>query len=322
MSNREQYIIIGATSVDSSSPEMLVPVSGAILTIEGMTSGNVLLEQYLSAGWTTIATYTADTVVKVGIAPGNLIRISWDTVVGTPSISVLPTSDNGFAEVATDISVIEADIDALTVVTYTAATCPAAASSSGVTIRLSDVGSSTNGSLWRSNGTYWLPAGGGSVTLARSSVALSDTTSGLNLAYAKVSIPTCIVTPNIHFRIYAAFSHSAGGTTKTLRAFLSSNNISIGSEVAVSASNVEMAGMTVQTTATSSAIQPVISCRNSVSSQNGFLMGWRSQSALSPSLSVSSAFNMSSATHYIYICALKANAGDTMTLEDYVIEVC
>jgi len=110
MSNREQYIITGATSVDSSSPEMLVPVSGAVLTIEGMTSGNVLLEQYLSAGWTTIATYTADTVVKVGIAPGNLIRISWNTVVGTPSISVLPASDNGFAEVATDISVIEADI--------------------------------------------------------------------------------------------------------------------------------------------------------------------------------------------------------------------
>jgi len=110
MSNREQYIIVGATSTNASSPEMLVPVSGAVLTIEGMTSGNVLLEQYLSAGWTTIATYTADTVVKVGIAPGNLIRVSWDTVVGTPSISVLPASDNGFAEVATDIEVLQEEI--------------------------------------------------------------------------------------------------------------------------------------------------------------------------------------------------------------------
>jgi len=116
MSNREQYIIVGATSTNASSPEMLVPVSGAVLTIEGMTSGNVLLQQNLSAGWTTIATYTADTVVKVSIAPGNLIRISWNTVVGTPTITVLPASDNGFAEAATDIAAIEDDIVDLTVI--------------------------------------------------------------------------------------------------------------------------------------------------------------------------------------------------------------
>jgi hypothetical protein len=110
MSNREQYIIVGASSTDSSSPEMLFPVSGGILTIEGMTSGNVLLESYETGSWVTLFTYTADQSVQPNVAPGTLVRISWDTVVGTPSISLLPASDNGFATAAADIVNIEADI--------------------------------------------------------------------------------------------------------------------------------------------------------------------------------------------------------------------
>jgi hypothetical protein len=92
---------------------MLFPVSGGILTIEGMTSGNVLLESYETGSWETIATYTADQSIQPTVAPGTLVRISWDTVVGTPSISLLPASDNGFATAAADIVNIEADIVAI-----------------------------------------------------------------------------------------------------------------------------------------------------------------------------------------------------------------
>ena len=114
MGNREQYIIVGASSTDSASPEMLFPASGGILTIEGMTSGNVLLQSYETGSWATLFTYTSDQSVKPSIAPGTLVRVSWNTVVGTPAITLLPASDNGFAEAAADIIVLEEDVTDLT----------------------------------------------------------------------------------------------------------------------------------------------------------------------------------------------------------------
>jgi hypothetical protein len=153
-------------------------------------------------------------------------------------------------------------------------------------------------------------------------VPLSDTGSGLQLVYAKVKIPACIITPNIHFRVTAGFSHTAtGGTVKTLKTILSSNDIAIGGEIVTNATNVEMAGMTAQTNAASSALQASVSCRNSVTSQGGVLVGWRSQAAIAPGTGTST-FNMTSATHYLYITSLKATNTDTMTLEDHVVEVC
>ena len=110
---RELWLSTIASAASGSTDEMLIPSNGAVLTIADMTSGNVNVQSYATGSWVTVETYTADTVINVGVAPGTLTRITWDTVVGTPTISLMYASDNGFAEAAGDIVAIEADIVAI-----------------------------------------------------------------------------------------------------------------------------------------------------------------------------------------------------------------
>jgi len=107
---RELWLSTIASAASGSTDEMLIPSNGAVLTIADMTSGNVNVQSYATGSWVTVETYTADTVINVGVSPGTLTRITWDTVVGTPTISLMYASDNGFAEAAGDIVTIEADI--------------------------------------------------------------------------------------------------------------------------------------------------------------------------------------------------------------------
>jgi len=107
---RELWLSTIASAASGSTDEMLIPSNGAVLTIADMTSGNVNVQSYATGSWVTVETYTADTVINVGVAPGTLTRITWDTVVGTPTISLMYASDNGFAEAAGDIVTIEADV--------------------------------------------------------------------------------------------------------------------------------------------------------------------------------------------------------------------
>ena len=68
--------------------------------------------------------------------------------------------------------------------TSTNALLPTAASASGLTYRVTDIGG-TNGSLWRSNGTYWYPANG-YVVLLKSAIPIispSTCTMGNNGAF-------------------------------------------------------------------------------------------------------------------------------------------
>jgi len=110
MGDRESSILLTANAASGTSPEMLFPTSGAVLSITGLTSGNILLQSYETGTWTTLFTYTSNTSVQPNVSPGILVRISWNTVVGTPSISMTPASDNGFAEAAADIVTIEGDV--------------------------------------------------------------------------------------------------------------------------------------------------------------------------------------------------------------------
>ena len=107
---RELWLSTIASAASGSTDEMLIPSNGAVLTIADMTSGNVNVQSYATGSWVTVETYTADTVINVGVAPGTLTRITWDTVVGTPTISLMYASDNGFAEAAGDIVAIEASL--------------------------------------------------------------------------------------------------------------------------------------------------------------------------------------------------------------------
>ena len=90
------------------------------------------------------------------------------------------------------------------VVAYTWAGKPAAASNTGITIRITDVGG-TAGSLWISDGAYWKPVGG-SVILAQSGVAITAPDTSVDEPLASVIIPAGIMGTNGSLRITSSYS--------------------------------------------------------------------------------------------------------------------
>lgn len=197
------------------------------------------------------------------------------------------------------------------------ANCPAAtALPAGSIIKLTDVGSTAAGSLWVSDGTSLQPSGGSPIVLARSSVQVTDAASGNELIYAKLTLPAIITSANRHYRIRAGFSCTSSANTKTYRVHLSANSYAIGGTVV---SGTIMAAMTGQNSVTSHSFGAVISNRNSVSSQAGFYMESRSPGTISVG-SATASIDTSAAATYLYITAQKATAGETITLEDYVVE--
>ncbi len=202
---------------------------------------------------------------------------------------------------------------------FTAATAPAASSvASGTAIRLSDVGAASTGSVWVSNGTSYFPYDGGQIVLARSSVQVTDAASGNDLIYAKVALPSIIMHANANIRVKVGFTCTSSVNTKTYRAHLSANSYAIGGTVV---SGTIMAAMTGQSSVASHVFEAAISNRNSVSSQAGMFSGARNPGTISVG-TATSAINTSSATTYLYLTALKATAGETMTMEFYTVEIC
>lgn len=98
---------------------------------------------------------------------------------------------------------------------YTFATLPAAASNSGAVARVTDVGATTAGSLWISNGTIWKPVNGSVAIVsncARTSVAGAG---GETLTNLKFQFPAAFFNAGDRIRIYGSMS-KAGTTTQGL----------------------------------------------------------------------------------------------------------
>jgi hypothetical protein len=202
--------------------------------------------------------------------------------------------------------------------TYTAATAPlASAIASGTRIRISDVGIATGGSVFVSNGTYYEPADSNIIVLGRSSVQVADAASGSDLIYAKVAIPAKAWATNTHIRVRAGFSCTSSVNSKTYRAHISANNYAIGGTVV---SGTIMAAATGQNSVASHVFGAHISNRNSISAQAGLFSEMRNQGAISVGTATAT-LDTSAATTYIYITAQKATAGETVTLEDYIVEL-
>jgi hypothetical protein len=97
---------------------------------------------------------------------------------------------------------------------YTFATLPSAASNSGATARVTDIGPATAGSLWISNGTIWKPVGG-RVTLATLASRVSAAGGAAETIAHQFQLPAAFLTTLDRIRHYASVSKSGTTTTGT-----------------------------------------------------------------------------------------------------------
>lgn len=186
---------------------------------------------------------------------------------------------------------------------YTWATLPSAAANSGTRVRVTDVG--PNGSDWISNGTDWVPVNGFAM-IARSAVASSVTGTTTETTLATITIPAGVMGTNGQLWIMTLWSNTSNANNKTLRVRFSGI---AGTQYLLSTA----------TTGVGSQIPLFIRNRNSASSQ----IGGNSSSATfghTASAAVTSAVDTSLATTLV-ISGQLANAGDTLTLESYTVEL-
>lgn len=131
------------------------------------------------------------------------------TLVGTETLPVVQSG-----------ATVKATVQSLSnfMPTYTWATLPAAASNSGLKVRVSDVG--VSGSEWRSNGTTWEPVGG-RVLLARVHTDSAVTGTTAETVLATVTIPAGLMGVNGSLWVYHNFTiASPAASAKYFRATL------------------------------------------------------------------------------------------------------
>lgn len=97
---------------------------------------------------------------------------------------------------------------------YTWATIPAAASYTGVVIRLTDVGQ--GGSYWYSDGTRWRAVGGSYVIKGLTAPVTSDGTT-TEAVIAQVAIPAGLYRTGDYLRVFSSFTKSGTADTHTSR---------------------------------------------------------------------------------------------------------
>lgn len=92
------------------------------------------------------------------------------------------------------------------------ASLPAAASSTGLIYRISDIGNS----LWISDGTLWRPVGG-TALLACSGVSVADANDTVENTLATITVPANAMGANGAVEIWASFTVTSSANTKTAR---------------------------------------------------------------------------------------------------------
>lgn len=190
---------------------------------------------------------------------------------------------------------------------YAWANRPAAASSTGIVIRVSDIGGTT-GSLWISNGVYWVPYTG-SVILARSSVADSISTTTAEEAFdgATITIPALAMGANGRLRVTMSFTVNNNANNKNIY-------LRLGGLAGTAYWNVNMAS-----TLTGRFI-PEISNRGATNSQTaGTALGNGNYGTNSNAITTGAVDTSVNTT--LVISGKKGTDTDTITLESFLVEL-
>lgn len=156
-------------------------------------------------------------------------------------------------------------------------------------------------------GSVQVGAGSATTVLALSfaqSVCPADTSED---ALANIAVPANLLGANGALRITCSFSHTSNANAKTLRVRFSG---AAGTAYAsISAAN-----------GTDSRVTIIIGNRGATNSQHGHALGYSSGVGIFNGGISTSAVDTTAATS-IVISAQKANAGDTITLESYIVEL-
>lgn len=188
---------------------------------------------------------------------------------------------------------------------YAWADRPAAASNTGAVIRITDVGGSA-GSLWISNGTYWVPYSGICV-LGMSAVALSNAADTAELALATINIPEGIMGTSGLLRIMYSVTTTNSANNKNIRIRLGG----IG--------GTQFAALT-HTTSVTGRYLTEIQNRGATNSQvAGTAQGNSAFQTNANALMVGTVNTAIDNT--LVITGNKASAGETLTLERYSVEL-
>lgn len=140
--------------------------------------------------------------------------------------------------------------------------------------------------------------------LARSHVAASGAADTNENTLATITIPGGAMGPNGFVRIMTLWSQTNNANVKTVRVKFGGTNF---------------LGLPVTSTATTQIITTVRN-RNSASSQVGYAIDTASNFGSTTSAAATSAVNTGSDVT-VLLTVQKATAGDTMTLEGYIVEV-
>lgn len=188
------------------------------------------------------------------------------------------------------------------VVSYTWVGRPAAASNTGITIRVTDVGGDT-GSLWISNGTYWKPVGG-HVVLESSGLAasVSETTSAETLA--TILVPAYSLGTKGRLRVTTTWTFNNTADNKII-------SVKFGASTFFS---------TTITTNMSGRWLTELQNRNATNSQIGGTGSGNSSFGTIPGAVFTAAVDTTADVN-ITLVGKKTVAGDTCTLEAYAVEL-
>ena len=187
---------------------------------------------------------------------------------------------------------------------YTYATLPAAASFSGYTARVTDIGVPC---LWMvSDGTRWVPAG--PQVLGRGGVAASGTSTTNEEARATIAVPANLLGLSGGLRITTGWSCTSSANIKTMRVRLGG--------IAGSA-----LGFIAYTTVAGAEMFVRTANRNSASSQFSDTFGNRATDLVMNTTASLATTVDTTAAQDLVISGQKATAGETLTLEYYSVEV-
>lgn len=180
------------------------------------------------------------------------------------------------------------------------ANLPAADASAGKTYFVTDIG---NGIYFRSNGTIWRPLNG-VACIAASAVPHSVTGGTSETTLATIPIPGNLMTPNGHLRLTSLWTVTSSANAKTMRAKLGGTAFLAGAVT------------------TSATFQNIITIRNrnAANSQVGHPASSGTPISANNSATTTGTVDTTVAQNLL-ITGQLADAGDTITLEDYLLEL-
>lgn len=287
------------TTVATAADSTVLPKISAQVNTPGSLGWICLVD---NRGSSTMQVFGRSSDTINGIATGTGIAL------GAGGAALFYASNYTQATDIGDWSLIASAAGGGVISSYTWATLPSAATYSGQTVRVSDVGHSGVGSSWWSDGTSWLPVNG-SILLAASATAVScpaDTTEDILATY---NVPAGLLGSNGSLRVTTTWTHTNSANNKQLRIRF---NGPPGGSAYLNQTDTTSDIYQNQTIISNRTTGTQVGFNGAAGAYVGAVAGGAAQTTSSIDTTVLVPLN---------ITGQKASAGETLTLERYMIEL-